>query len=150
MSMFKEIITDYRSMNQDDPAMRKFGLLLGLILIALAGLILFRKGLPDVVWLSTPFILLVLGLLSLCMAFIIPKALKPINSVMIIISLCIGYCITRVVLFMVFFGLFLPIGLILRMLGKDFMRIKRREDEPSYWIACADEQDDQARTRRQF
>lgn len=150
MSMFKEITTDFRSMKQDGPAMRKFGLLLGLILIVLAGLILFRRGLPDNVVLSTPLILIILGCLSFSLALIKPQSLRPVNSVMLIVSLCIGYRMTRVVLFVLFFGMFFPIGLFLRLIGKDFMKIKQRKNEPTYWILRAEETYDQARCRRQF
>ena len=150
MTMLKEIMADFRSMNQDDAAMRKFGILLGSILIVFAGLILFRRGLPEKALFSTPSILILLGFLSFCLALMKPKGLKPVNSVMVIISLCVGYCITRVVLFVLFFGMFWPMGIILRLFGKDSMSIKHRKEQESYWIICPDEPYDQARCKRQF
>jgi glucan phosphoethanolaminetransferase (alkaline phosphatase superfamily) len=150
MNMFREILSDLRSMNRSNPAMRAFGLLFGLILFVLAGFILFRRGLPSDPLLSAPVILLIMGILSIGIAVIKPQMLKPVNTVLVIISMCIGYCVTRVVLVIIFYGMFLPIGCLLRLFGKDALRMKKVENVSSYWIVCPDEPFDRARCRRLF
>ena len=38
------------------------------------------------------------------------------------------------ILFLIYFIIFLPLGLILKILGKDFLRIKFNKKVNSYWI----------------
>lgn len=137
-------------MNRSSSAMRAFGILFGFVLFVLAGFILFRRGLPGEPFLSAPFILLIAGILSIGLALTKPQMLKPVNTILVIISLCIGYCVTRVVLVSVFFGMFLPIGCLLRLFGKDAMRMKKAGNVSSYWIMCPDEPFDRTRCKRLF
>ncbi len=150
MPIFKEILADFKAMDQNNAAMRTFGFVCGLILIIIAGTMLFRRGLPDTALISAPAILLALGVLVILMGLVWPAALKPINSVMVVVSLFIGYFITRLILIVLFFGMFLPMGLILRLFGKDPLRLKRDQSISSYWIIRPDEPFDPARCRRLF
>ena len=37
-----------------------------------------------------------------------------------------------------FFGAILPIGLVMRMFGKDFLRLARDRSSPTYWLPRSD------------
>jgi hypothetical protein len=150
MSVFKEIVSDFKAMDQNNAAMRKFGFVCGIVLIVIGGVMLFRRGLPETALLSAPAILLLLGLLVLLMTLIYPVALKPVNSVLVIASLFIGYFVTRLILVVLFYGMFLPMGLILRLFGKDSLRLKQDASIATYWTIRPDEPFDPARCRRLF
>ncbi|MDD5309129.1 MAG: SxtJ family membrane protein [Deltaproteobacteria bacterium] len=63
------------------------------------------------------------------------------------VAFVIGNVISRVVMAALYYGLFTPMGLFMRLFGEDKLRLKRREG--TYWI---DLRDDGADTRheRQF
>ena len=43
--------------------------------------------------------------------------------------------VNPIVMALLFYGTVLPTGLIMRMMGKDLLRLKRQPDAASYWIA---------------
>ena len=49
-----------------------------------------------------------------------------------IFAAILGWIMTRVILSMVFYLIMTPIGLITRLLGEDFLKLKKMDSE-SYW-----------------
>ncbi len=66
-------------------------------------------------------------------AALAPRALLPLYTGLTLISFPIGYVVSHVVLALFFYGVFLPIGLSLRLLGKDPLTRKFEPDAESYW-----------------
>jgi len=62
-----------------------------------------------------------------------PKAVRPIYIVMALVAFPIGFVISHVVLALVYYLVFTPIGLIMRLLGKDLMHRKIDPDANTYW-----------------
>ncbi len=150
MQIFKEIFSDLRAMDQNRSAMRWFGLLLGAILVVIAGIMVFA-GSGDSSRISLKILILAgLGGLSWLLALVKPEWLRPVNTVLLVVSLIIGWIMTRIVLILLFFGMFLPVGILLRLAGKDSMRLKFESGSDSYWIHRSDEPFDPARCRRLF
>lgn len=50
------------------------------------------------------------------------------------VSFHVGQTIGRILLGLIFLLVFIPIGLALRMAGKDLLHLKRRADATSYWV----------------
>ena len=98
--------------------LRLFGLIVGGI-FAFIGLwpMLFRGEDPHL-W------SLVIGVLLAILAIILPRSLSRIYQIWIIIGNALGWVNTRVILALGFYGIFTPMGLALRLLGKDPMRRK--------------------------
>ena len=48
-------------------------------------------------------------------------------------SFQIGQVMGKVLLTVFFFALVTPMGLLLRLLGKDLLRLKRKPDQATYW-----------------
>ena len=71
--------------------------------------------------------LVVLGLL-------VPAVLKPVYRVWMALAIVLGFVMTRVILSLIFFLAFMPIGLIWRVLRKDPMRRRLDPAVGSYWI----------------
>ena len=61
-----------------------------------------------------------------------PRFLKPIFVGWMILAFPIGWLVSRIILMALFFGVFAPVGLLLRFLGHDPLRLKRPVVE-SYW-----------------
>jgi saxitoxin biosynthesis operon SxtJ-like protein len=75
-----------------------------------------------------------IALLFLAAAMIRPAALKPLNRLWLNFGLLLHKVLDPIVMALVFFGTVLPTGLVMRVLGKDTLRLKRQFDANSYWI----------------
>ena len=150
MQMINEILADLRAMDQSPSVMRKFGFVSGGILIFLGALVVFANRAEEVVFTTNAQILGGIALLFILLALIAPALLKPVNSVMVVVALTIGWFITRLVLIILFYLVFFPMGVLLKVMGKDNLRRTVDRNTDSYWIARPDEEFDPARCRRLF
>ncbi len=108
---------------------QKFGLTTGAIFAALFGLLIpWLFGLDFPVW---PWILAaVLGGLAL----VLPSFLQPIYIGWMKFGNVMNWINTRLILGLLFYAVFLPIGLVLRLLGKDAMHRKLEKSASSYRV----------------
>jgi hypothetical protein len=77
---------------------------------------------------------LALGFLLVAAALIFPVALRPIFRVWMWVGELLGWVNTRIILLLVYYAVIVPIGGLLRMTGKDPMRLKFEQDAKSYRI----------------
>jgi len=68
------------------------------------------------------------------LALIFPKSLKPVFKVWMKIGFVLGWVNTRILLAIVFYGLFLPIGLVRRMMKGDPLNCRLLSEVPSYRV----------------
>jgi hypothetical protein len=54
-----------------------------------------------------------------------------------VLAFPIGWTISQVVLALLFYGLFAPIGLVFRLIGRDPLHRARQPGKESYWTAKA-------------
>jgi len=109
--------------------LRSFGLIVGGI-FSVIGLwpVVFRSETPRV-W----AVVLGAGLIGLGVA--IPWSLKQVYKVWMRVGHALGWVNTRILLGVIFYGLITPMGLFLRLLGKDAMRRVLVQEAPTYRIA---------------
>jgi hypothetical protein len=62
-----------------------------------------------------------------------PAWVRPLFVALTVATLPLGWTVSHLVLVVVFFGLFTPIGLIFRLLGRDVLERRFRPDRDSYW-----------------
>lgn len=67
-----------------------------------------------------------------------PGGLRPVFRLWMRFGLALGWVNSRIILGLVFYLLFTPVGLIMRLAGNDPMRRKLQADAPSYRIASTD------------
>jgi hypothetical protein len=68
------------------------------------------------------------------LALIAPRVLAPLNRIWLWFGLLLHRCVSPLVLGLVFFSTVTPIGIILRTLGKDPLRLKFDPLGRTYWI----------------
>jgi predicted membrane metal-binding protein len=68
-------------------------------------------------------------------ALLRPGVLAPLNRLWMRFGLLLAKVVNPLVLGLLFFVTILPIGLIMRALGKDLLRLKLDRSATSYWIA---------------
>ncbi len=111
--------------------LRKFGIVLGLILGAF-GLIHYLKHHVNAWPWFWGF-----AAAAILVALIYPVALRPVYRVFTKVTHAIGWFNTRVILILLYYLLLTPIGLIMRLFGKEPLDRKIEKEKESYWIQRA-------------
>ncbi len=68
------------------------------------------------------------------LAFAAPQVLAPLNRLWFKLGLLLHKIVNPIVLGIMFYVVVTPTGLIMRLLGKDLLRLKRDPAAASYWI----------------
>ncbi|MFB0515886.1 MAG: SxtJ family membrane protein [Candidatus Neomarinimicrobiota bacterium] len=107
---------------------RRFGLTMAAALAALGGLFVWRdtSAWPYLFGLAAFFT--VTGLLC-------PKVLGPIQVGWMTFGKVLSRVATTVVLTLFYYMVITPVGLMLRLVGKDFLLLKKDAKQTSYWLA---------------
>ena len=110
--------------------LRKFGFIMGGMFALIFGLVfpwIFDKTASN--WPIWPFIVLAVFWI---LALVAPKVLKPVNAIWLKIGNVLGWINSRIILGIMFFALIFPIGLLLKLFGKDSMDRKLSSSTKSY------------------
>lgn len=106
---------------------RSFGWVFCGAFLIITAFIYYKSGHVNY-WLAS--IGLAFGLISLCA----PKLLKPLNFLWFKFGMLLGHIIAPLVMMLIFFLVVTPTGLLMRVFGKDPLRLKRFPANTSYWI----------------
>jgi predicted membrane metal-binding protein len=106
---------------------RQFGLVFAVVFAVIAAWPLLHGRPPR--WWS-----LAVAALFLLLALALPGVLAPLNRLWLRFGLLLHAVVSPVVLGLVFFSTVTPIGLVLRLLGKDLLRLRLEPEATSYWI----------------
>lgn len=71
--------------------------------------------------------------LVLALAFFTPIVLKPLFKVLTTVGHAVGWVNTRILLGIIFYGIFTPIGILSRLIRKDLLDKRLNKDAKSYW-----------------
>jgi hypothetical protein len=94
--------------------LRRFGLLFGAILVLLFGLLL-----PFLVGYSFPLWPWVVALIVATFALLAPTALTPFYRGWMRFGLVAAFINTRIIMFVLYYVLFVPTGLVMKLFGRD-------------------------------
>jgi hypothetical protein len=64
-----------------------------------------------------------------------PLALRPVFVGLIGLSYPLNWLVTHLVLACLFYGVFTPVGLVFRLLGRDILGRRFRPDRDTYWLS---------------
>jgi hypothetical protein len=121
------IFDEIKSIKGTKPELRKFGLTIGIFLLLIAGF-LFWKQRP-----SFPYFACIAGGFAL-IGLIMPILLKPIYKAWMSFAVVMGFIMTRVILTVLYFGMFTPIALLTKLLGKDLLDERWNKSATTYWV----------------
>lgn len=62
-----------------------------------------------------------------------PSAVRPIYAAWMVLAFPIGWTISQLILALMFYGLFMPIGLFFRLIGRDPLHRAVQPELESYW-----------------
>ena len=80
------------------------------------------------------YIFLLLSSFLLIVSIFFPKYLSPFNKVWFKFGLLLNKIVSPIVLGFLYFFTFLPMGLLMRLMGKDPLKLKKQSDKISYWV----------------
>lgn len=83
-------------------------------------------------------------------AFAAPRVLKPLNTLWFRFGMLLGAIVAPLVMMIIFFLVVTPIGLLMRLFGKDPLRLKRTGSEKTYWIARTPDANNPSSMKNQF
>ena len=76
----------------------------------------------------------IISLIFLVLVLFNSKILAPLNKLWFKFGIFLGKIISPIIMGIIFFFLVTPIGLIMKVLGKDLLRLKYNKKDNSYWI----------------
>ena len=118
---------EIKSIKGTKPELRKFGLTIGIFLLLIAGFLFWKQRS------SFPYFACVGGGFAL-VGLVVPIVLKPIYKVWMSFAVVMGFVMTRVILTILYFGMFTPVALIARLLGKDLLDEGWDKNATTYWV----------------
>ena len=84
---------------------------------------------------NPPFIIMLgLGSIFLLLALVKPTLLDPLNKLWFRFGMFLAKIVNPIVMFIIYVTTMLPIGILLRLSGKDLLRKKLDPEAESYWI----------------
>lgn len=106
--------------------LRKFGVTLGVafLIIALFFLLRHKDNILPIVYVSAGFFI---------SALFIPATLKPVYIFWMKLAFILGWLNTRLILSILFYAVFTPMGLGMRLFGMDLLDKKIEKGSESYW-----------------
>jgi hypothetical protein len=106
---------------------RNFGLIFAAFFALLTVLGLWHGTGRWPIWLA-------LACVASLLAFVAPRLLKPFNWVWTKFGLLLHRIVSPIFLAFVFYGCLVPTGFLMRLSGKDPLRLKYEPQADSYWI----------------
>ena len=105
---------------------KSFGLVFFVIFIIIALWPLLNDGNIRIWSIIFSIIFLILGLLN-------SKILTPFNKLWMRLGALLGIIVSPIVMGVVYFGIITPIGLIMKLFGKDVLNLKLDKNKKTYW-----------------
>ena len=113
------------------PSNRKFGFFFTFVFAVAAAYFYYSA---NVNW---TYVFLVTALIFLLVTLVKSDALLPLNKLWMRFGFLLGMIVSPIVLGIIFFGLFTPIAMLMRLNGRDALRVKVTQKE-SHWILRGD------------
>lgn len=109
------------------PSNRKFGFFFTFV-FAVAALYFFYAS-----NITLAYVFVTVALIFLLITLIKSDALLPLNKLWMRLGFLLGMIVSPIVLGIIFFGLFTPIAILMRLSRRDELRLKF-SNKPSHWI----------------
>ena len=110
------------------PSNRKFGFFFTFVFVVVASYFYYTD---NVTW---AYVVNAVALAFLLVTLIKSDALLPLNKLWMWFGLLLGMIVSPIVLGVIFFGLFTPIAMLMRLSGRDELRLKYAQ-KASHWIS---------------
>ena len=114
------------------PSNRKFGFFFTFVFVVVAAYFYYSD---NVTW---AYVFSAAAMIFLLVTLIKSDALLPLNKLWMRFGLLLGMIVSPIVLGIIFFGLFTPIAMLMRLRGRDELRLKFTR-KASHWISRSEQ-----------
>ncbi len=129
--MMHTLWEEIKAVDTSKKALRSFGWVVGGVLLLIAAIIWWRN---DWTLTTAAYVLGGIGTVLTVLGLALPKVLLPVYRVWMALAVVLGFIMTRVILTIVYYLIMTPIGLLMRLFGKDPMQRRIDPEASSYWI----------------
>ncbi len=137
------ISDEFKNIKSNKSEWKKFGITMGIILAIIGFYLIWKRNNHYCYPLSFSAAFFIIGLF-------LPSLLKPVYKAWMILSVVMGFMMTKVIMVIIFYLILTPLGLIASMTGKKFLDMKIDKNVKSYWIARGQTQKLKSDYERQF
>jgi Saxitoxin biosynthesis operon protein SxtJ len=125
------------------PSDRNFGFTMAVVFALIGALGLYKSSSHAPIW---------LGIAALFAGLTVwrPQSLGVANRAWLKLGLLMYRVVNPVIMAILFFGAILPIGWMMRIFGKDFLRLRWDRSASTYWLPRADPRPPSESMRQQF
>ena len=138
----------------DEKKLKQFGFVALVVFALLGGFALWRGGLFGIDLgdsaQTTAFVLFAVGGLSAVFSFVVPAANRVLYLTLVVITTPIGLVLSFVIVGALFYGMFTPVGLFFRLIGRDPLKLKFDPAAETYWTRRRTGEVDPKRYFRQY
>jgi hypothetical protein len=129
MGLIKEIRDQSKALPQQVRDLEKFAVVISSVLLLIAVLLFwFGRSPGRTLWFTGAAILIIVA------ALFAPILLRPLHKAWMILSFFLGGVMSRLILSLLFYLILTPVGLLLRLFGKDLLHLRRNPRAQSYWL----------------
>ena len=125
------------------PSDRNFGFTMAVVFALIGGLGLYKGSSHAPVWLG-------IAAVFAGLTWWRPHSLGLANRAWLKLGLLMYRVVNPVIMAILFFGAILPIGLTMRLFGKDFLKLRRDSSTATYWLPRSDPRPPSESMRQQF
>lgn len=136
-------MTNQEMKKPDRKELRKFALTISIALGVFGGLILWRKG-------QAGLILLAIGAVIFLAGLVWPKSLAKLYKAWMALTLVLGFIMSHIILALVYYLVLTPIGVFMRILGKDPLTLRFDRKANSYWLKREDKEWNREKYEKMF
>ncbi|MEK7727873.1 MAG: hypothetical protein AAB354_05625 [candidate division KSB1 bacterium] len=134
---------EFKSIPSTDRDVRKFGLTIGVVLLLLAAFFWWKEK-PSAIHFAFA------AALFAATTWLWPRLMRPLYLAWMAFAVVMGFFMTRVILTVLYFGMFTPIALALKIFGKDLLQERMDKSATTYWIKRARETYEPQSSERMF
>ena len=121
------MLEEIKNIKSEKSDLRNFGFIIGIVLLIISGFLFWKEK-------ESFQIFLAIGITLFLTAIAIPAVLKPVYWMWMIFGIILSWFMTRLILSLLFYIIITPIGLTLRLFGKQFLALRWDKSKESYWI----------------
>jgi hypothetical protein len=106
---------------------RSFGLLIGAVLLLVAGVHYWKERSDFFVW-------LIVAVVFIAVSLLMPRTLAPLRRLWLKLGHLMSIVVSPIILMVMYVLAIVVTGVLIRLFGKDLLSLKRSPAENSYWI----------------
>jgi hypothetical protein len=130
MHWIDDIRRDIASIQSSPKELKKFGLLVGGVLLLISGFAIWKQWWP----LYLIIIIKICGVMLVSFGILRPLSLKKIHHYWMTFALIIGSIVSRIILLILFYFVLTPIAGTAKVFDKRFFLLYKDKKQSSYWI----------------